>query len=185
MHLQDTPSPWLMRWAHLLRPHSKVLDVACGGGRHMRALSQLGHTCTGVDRDPQALARAGAWGSTLVADLENAPWPLLGQRFDAIVVTHYLWRPLWPDLIDTLADGGVLIYETFAQGNETVGKPSKPDFLLAPGELLQLAAQGELQVVAFEDGFLSEPDRFMQRLVAAAPGRGEPPVRWPLTQPAP
>ena len=113
------------------------------------------------------------------ADLEGAPWPLPGERFDAVLVTHYLWRPLWTDLLASLAIGGVLIYETFALGNESVGKPSNPAFLLRPGELLQ-AAQG-LRVLGYEDGFHAAPERFVQRLCAVreAPTSGVA-ARYPL-----
>jgi hypothetical protein len=100
------------------------------------------------------------------ADIENGAWPLPGERFAGVIVTNYLWRPLLPTLAQSVADGGVLIYETFAAGNETVGKPSRPDFLLKPGELLSVCAQNGLRVIAYEDGFLSPPDRFMQRIVA-------------------
>ena len=102
----------------------------------------------------------------VVADIENGPYPLVGQTFNAVVVTNYLWRPLFPLICGNVADGGVLIYETFAAGNETVGKPSRPDFLLQPGELLQVCVQGGLRVVAYEDGFLDVPARFVQRVVA-------------------
>jgi SAM-dependent methyltransferase len=123
---------------------------------------------TGIDRAQEALACASAFGTTVLADLENAPWPLmignLPQQFDLVVVTNYLWRPIFQQVLDSLASGGLLIYETFAQGNETVGKPSRSDFLLKPGELLQLC-QG-LHVVAFENGFLTQPDRFVQRIAA-------------------
>ena len=111
----------------------------------------------------------------MVADLEGGPWPLPGRRFDAVLVTNYLWRPLWPSIRGALADGGVWLHETFADGQQTVGRPSRPEFLLQPGELLQ-AARG-LRVIAFEDGFLESPPRFVQRIVAAAPGG---PMRWPL-----
>jgi hypothetical protein len=102
------------------------------------------------------------------ADLENAPWPLPGRQFDALLVFNYLWRPLWPDLIAALAPGAVLVYETFGAGNAAVGKPSRPDFLLQPGELLQRCAG--LTVVAYENGFLDTPARFVQRAVALRPG---------------
>jgi len=106
-----------------------------------------------------------------VADLENGPWPLAGERFDAVVVANYLWRPLWPVLRSSLADGGVLIYETFACGNEVFGKPSNPDFLLRSGELLE-ACRG-LHVVAYEDGVLDAPPRRVQRIAAVnAPADG-------------
>jgi len=114
-------------------------------------------------------------GEKVVADIEAGPWPFAGRRFDAVVVTNYLWRPLMPVLLDSLAPGGVLLYETFAHGNATVGKPSRPDFLLAPGELLDACAG--LRVVAYEDGFLEAPERFVQRIAAvreAGAGSGLP-----------
>ena len=173
------PSAWVQRWAHLLPASAQVLDLACGQGRHFRWLAGLGHRVTGVDRDQHALQALAPLGEILCADLENAPWPLPQRQFDAVVVTNYLWRALWPDILSSLAPGGVLIYETFAAGNETVGKPSRPDFLLQPGELLRVCAG--LRVVAYEDGFLSPPDRFVQRIVALAPSPATtPPARHPL-----
>ena len=180
MHATESPSPWVQRWSHLIAPASRVLDVACGHGRHMQWLASQGHSSLGVDRSEQALAVASQWGQTLLADIENAPWPLADQHFGAVVVTNYLWRPLWPQILAAVQSGGVLLYETFAQGNETVGKPSRPDFLLSPGELLQVAMQNKLRVVAYEDGFLSDPDRFVQRLAAVRETPSDHPVRWPL-----
>lgn len=178
MHGTEQPSAWLQRWAHLLAPDSTVLDVACGAGRHMRYLAEQGHRVTGVDRNPEAAALAQASGPVICADIENGPWPFANQAFDAVVVTNYLWRPLLPTLVASVAPGGMLIYETFAAGNETVGKPSRPDFLLQPGELLKAAA--DLRIVSFEDGFESAPERFVQRIVAVriAPNMGIP--RWSL-----
>ena len=181
MHGTEAPSPWLLRHGHWLAPASHVLDLACGAGRHMRWLAEQGHTVLGVDRSAEALATAGAWGSTLLADIEAGHWPLLGQTFDAVVVTNYLWRPLWPHILDSLAPGGLLFYETFAQGQETVGRPSRAEFLLAPGELLDVARQGGLRVLAYEDGFVPAPDRFVQRMVAARPvAQAKAPARWAL-----
>ena len=184
MHEQANPSPWLQRWAHLLPAGGSVLDVACGRGRHLRWLAGRGHRVTGIDHDAAALASSAdlvaTAGATLIeADIENGPWPCSGQAFDAVVVTNYLWRPLWPALLAALAPGGVLVYETFAAGNETVGKPSRPGFLLQPGELLVRCAG--LHVVAFEDGYLDDPARFVQRLVAVrlAPPDGPPPHDLP------
>ena len=148
----------------LIAPGGTLLDLACGSGRHLRWLAAQGFAVTGVDRDAAALAALQGLGRTVTADLENGPWPLPGERFAALLVTNYLWRPLWPTLIASLADGGVLIYETFALGNEAFGKPSNPDFLLRPGELLA-ACQG-LHVVAYEDGVLDAPPRRVQRIVA-------------------
>ena len=162
------PSPWLRRFAHLLRPGGTVLDVACGSGRHVRWLAEEGHRVTGVDRDSAAVQPLRALAEIVVADLENGAWPLAGRRFDAVVVTNYLWRPLWPALRGALGDGGVLIYETFAHGQHLIGKPSRPEFLLQPGELLR--AFDGLQVVAYEDGLETDPKRRVQRLVAVAGG---------------
>ncbi|WP_422822882.1 class I SAM-dependent methyltransferase [Variovorax humicola] len=166
-HGWGAPSAWLARWSHLVPAGGSVLDVACGAGRHMRWFADRGHVVTGVDRSPEAVDAASGFGRTLLADIESGPWPFAGQAFDAVVVTNYLWRPLLPDIVAAVAPGGVLLYETFAVGNETVGKPSRPDFLLQPGELL--SASKELHVVAYEDGYLDEPARFVQRIAAVRP----------------
>ncbi|MCB2016200.1 MAG: class I SAM-dependent methyltransferase [Hydrogenophaga sp.] len=164
-HGNEAPSLWVQRWSHLVPVGGSVLDVACGRGRHLRWFAGRGHPVTGVDRDPEAVSAAGPSGQVLQADIENGPWPFADQRFDAVIVTNYLWRPLLPVIVESVADGGVLIYETFAAGNETVGRPSRPDFLLQPGELLRVC-EG-LQVIAYEDGFLDRPERFVQRVAAA------------------
>jgi SAM-dependent methyltransferase len=179
MHGGLAPSPWVQRWAHLVPVGGSVLDVACGSGRHVRFFAGRGCRVTGVDRDAQALAPLAGLAETVVADIENGPWPFSGRQFDAVIVTHYLWRPLLPAIIGAIAPDGVLIYETFAAGNESVGRPSNPDFLLQPGELLQ-AAQG-LRVLGYEDGFLPDPDRFVQRIAAVRQGaRSQGPRRYPL-----
>lgn len=178
MHGTENPSSWLKRWSHLIAPDSTVLDVACGAGRHMRYLKTLGHRVTGVDRNRDALAVASASGEVICADIENGPWPFDGQTFGGVVVTHYLWRPLLATCVASVAPGGVLIYETFAAGNETVGKPSRPDFLLQQGELLR-ATEG-LRTVAYEDGFEASPDRFVQRIVAVRDESPKTLQRWPL-----
>jgi len=157
------PSDWVRRWCSDLAPGT-ALDLACGGGRHLRRLAQLGWTVTGVDRDGAALQPLQALGEVIEADIENGPWPLAGRRFDLVVVTHYLWRPLWPRIVDAVAPGGRLVYETFAAGNERFGRPSRPDFLLQPGELLQ--ACRDLQVLGYESGLLPSPDRVVQRIAA-------------------
>ena len=164
MHGTESPSPWVRRWTHLVPTGGAVLDVACGHGRHMRWFSKCGHPVTGVDRDADAIAAVAGLGEGVQADIENGPWPFAARQFAGVVVTNYLWRSLLPAIVASVADSGVLIYETFAAGNETVGKPSRPDFLLQPGELL--AACGDLRVVAYEDGFLDDPPRFVQRICA-------------------
>ena len=145
-----------------------VLDVACGRGRHARWFHQRGLKVVAVDRSAEAIAAIGLPPErceTCIADIEDGPWPFSGRQFDAVVVTNYLWRPLLPMLLASLAPSGVLIYETFAAGNETVGKPSRPDFLLKPGELLHVCQT--LRTVAFEDGYEDRPtQRFVQRIVA-------------------
>lgn len=172
------PSPWITRWAHLIAPAGTVLDVAAGGGRHAAWLAARGHAVTAIDRDALAMAPLAAIAEVIVADIEGAPWPLAGREFDAVVVANYLWRPLWPALTASLAAGGVLLYETFAAGNERVGRPARPEFLLARGELLD-AARG-LRIVAYEDGFLADPDRFVQRIAAVREPHGATAARYPL-----
>ena len=136
----------------------------------MRWFADRGHPTTGVDRSEDAVQAASRHGRVLQADIEDGPWPFDGQRFGAIVVTNYLWRPRLPDVVAALAPGGVLICETFAVGNETVGRPARADFLLRPGELLDVCR--DLRVVAYENGFLETPARFVQRVAAVRPGAG-------------
>jgi SAM-dependent methyltransferase len=180
LHGQEPTSSWVARWSHLMPAGCTVLDLACGHGRHMRHFAQLGHPVTGVDRNPDAIADVSPLGEAICADIENGPWPLAGRTFCGVVVTNYLWRPLWPHILDSLASNGVLIYETFSAGNESVGKPSRPDFLLHSSELL--TACQDLRVVAFEEGFLPQPERFVQRIVAVRETQGtQTPVRYPLS----
>jgi SAM-dependent methyltransferase len=179
LHGQEPTSSWVARWSHLMPAGCTVLDLACGHGRHMRHFAQLGHPVTGVDRNPDAIAAVSPLGEAICADIENRPWPLAGRSFGGVVVTNYLWRPLWPNILASLAPNGVLIYETFSAGNETVGKPSRPDFLLTPAELLAVCQ--DLRVIAFEEGFLPQPDRFVQRIVAVRETQDtQTPARYPL-----
>ncbi len=163
----QAPSVFIVAWAHLLAPGASVLDVACGSGRHTRFFADRGHKVTALDRDPIALASlADLPCERIQADIEGAPWPLPGRTFGAVVVSNYLHRPLMPALIESVTQGGVLLYETFAQGNETVGRPANPDFLLKPGELLEMV-RGNLRVIAFEDVFEAQATtRYVQRIVA-------------------
>jgi SAM-dependent methyltransferase len=156
-----------------------VLDLAAGGGRHSRLAASRGHAVVAVDRDTSQLDHLGVRAvppspgevQVVEADLEAAPWPFAGQRFDGIVVTNYLHRPLLPTLVEAVAPGGALLYETFAAGQERYGRPTNPDWLLRPGELLA-AVGGQLRVVAYEDVTLPRPAR-VQRIAAVrerAPG---------------
>jgi SAM-dependent methyltransferase len=170
------PSRWVVRFSALVADGARVLDVACGQGRHSRWFAARGCRVVAVDRDTAALDQlAAVAGITPVsADLEAHPWPFEGEKFDAIVVTHYLHRALFPDLLRALADDGALIYETFAGGNEAYGKPSNPDFLLTDGELLTVVGRS-LIVVAFEQGRIEgRPPSVVQRLAAVGRRR-----RWP------
>lgn len=183
-HDHSMPSPWVARFAPLVSPGARVLDLAAGRGRHARLFARRGAGVLAVDADADALAAmAGEPGIEVrVADLERGPWPLPHECFDAIVVTNYLHRPLFAHLRAALAADGVLLYETFALGNEAFGRPSNPDFLLCPGELLSLAALGPepLAIVAFEQGTVVDGERraVVQRL--AAVGAARP---WPIVLP--
>lgn len=152
------PSPWVYRFAGLIPAGGEVLDLACGGGRHARYLAGLGYRVEAVDRDESQLSRLADVPriTTRQADLEGGPWPYFGRQFEGIVVTHYLWRPLMPQLMACLAEGGTLIYETFMLGNERFGKPANPQFLLRHGELIDLMHK-RFTVVAFEQGEVASP----------------------------
>ena len=168
LQTNELPSHWVTRFFPLIEPGGRVLDLACGGGRHARLLAERGYRVEAVDRDAGALASlAGVAGvATRQADLEGGPWPYHGAAFDGIVVTNYLYRPLLPLLFNALEVNGVLIYETFMVGNERFGKPSNPAFLLRPGELPELVRR-RLTVVAFEQGEVNEPrPAVVQRLCA-------------------
>ncbi len=198
VHGSGEASGWVKRWSHLVPVGGNVLDIACGHGRHMAWFAARGHAVTGVDRSPEAIDAVRHLGEAVLADIENAPWPLVRRSdsmqaeqgtcatatrtFDAVVVANYLWRPLLPTIAQSVTPGGVLIYQTFAEGNQTVGKPSRPDFLLQPGELLRAFSQ--FRVIAFEEGFIDQPARFVQRLAAVnEPTALDPagaPVRYPL-----
>ena len=178
------PSPWVERFAGLVARGGLVLDVAAGAGRHSRLFLARGNRVLAVDRDVSRLADlAGAPGIRIVeADLESgSPWPFAGERFDAIVVTNYLWRPLIAWCPGHLAPGGVFIYETFARGNEQFGRPTNPAYLLEDGELLR-AVDGRLHVVAYEQGLIKSPrPRVVQRLCATQePTQGDRPLAYPL-----
>ncbi len=168
MH-QPEPSLWVARFADLVPAGGRVLDVACGAGRHARSFLQQGHPVTVVDRDTSGVADLGEHPNVeiLEFDLEaGKPWPFAGRVFEGVVVTNYLWRPILADIVASVAPGGVLLYETFARGNEQFGHPRNPDFLLRPGELLD-AVRGELRVVAYEDRIVEEPDpKAVQRIAA-------------------
>ena len=169
MHGTEAPSAWVQRWSHLVPAGGPVLDVACGHGRHLRWFAQRGHPVTGVDRSPEAITAVADLGRAVEADIENGPWPFAGETFDAVVITNYLWRPLLPQIVASVAPGGVLIYETFMVGNERFGKPSSPAFLLQPGELIA-RLHGEWTVVAFEQGEVATPRPAVVQRVCALKG---------------
>ena len=193
LHAVAPPSDWIVRWTPLLPPGAQVLDVACGHGRHVHWLAAAGHSIVAIDRDAALLVPLAGLATTLLADLETDPWPLPGRTFDAVVVTNYLWRALFPALKAAVAPGGLLIYETFAQAHAALGRPRRPEFLLRPGELLDLLRDGDgrsstaaspserWHVIAFEEGRLPArgevPEREVQRIVArrgdAAPGHAD------------
>ena len=179
MHLTPAASPWIQRWAHLVPAGARLLDLACGSGRHTRYFAARGVLVDAVDRDVHADLAGLDNVHALQADLEGGPWPYAGRRFDAIVVTNYLHRPLMSTLVDALAPAGVLLVETFAQGNARFGKPSNPDFLLAPGELLTHCAG--LHVLAYEDGVIDAHDGSkrarVQRICALAGAPVDDPAR--------
>jgi SAM-dependent methyltransferase len=170
-HGSAAPSPWVRRFAPLIRPGGRVLDLAAGSGRHTILLRHLGHAVVAVDRDISALASLPADSaiSIIALDLEDgAPWAL-GGGYDGIVVTNYLHRSLFASLRDALAPGGILIYETFALGNERFGTPSNPAFLLRPAELLDTFGQS-LAVIAFEQGLVELPKPAAIQRIAAIKG---------------
>lgn len=162
------PSDWVTRWSHLVPQDAEVLDIACGSGRHLQWFADRGHAVTGIDRELGAARRLNTTVTLIEADIENHAWPLLEdgspKQFGAVVVTNYLWRALLPCVLASLAPGGVLLYETFAVGNETLGRPSRPDFLLKAGELLNICK--DLHVVAYEHGVCQGPPRYVQRIAA-------------------
>ena len=163
-----TPSEWVRRWVPRIVAGARVLDLACGTGRHTHLLRDMGYRVCAVDRDAAAVAvlRSLAGVEVDVADLEAGEWPYAGQQFGGIVATNYLHRPLLPTLIDSLDEQGVLIYETFAAGNERYGRPSNPAFLLQPGELLE-TVRGRLRVIAYEDLHVESPRPAMVQRICA------------------
>ena len=168
-YMSEKASLWVQRFLPLITVGGSVLDLACGQGRHSLLLAERGYKVEAVDRDAGVLAEISAKAPGIVtraADLEGDAWPYQGRTFDGIVVTNYLFRPLLPVLLDALDANGVLIYETFMVGNERFGKPSNPDFLLRPGELLDVVRL-RLTVVAFEQGEIDAPrPAVVQRLCA-------------------
>jgi SAM-dependent methyltransferase len=181
------PSSWVLRFVPLLDEGAPALDLACGSGRHARLLASRGHPVLAVDRDAAALAALADCPGVrcLLADLEAGPWPLgADQRFGAVVVTNYLWRPRFDQLLAAVDDGGMLIYETFGRAQAAIGKPSNPAFLLEPGELLQRCAG--LRVIAYEDGYVERPQpAFVQRICAVRPQAATAPAprRYRLESP--
>ncbi len=171
------PSPWVQRWLAGLPEGASVLDFAAGPGRHAQQARRLGLRATAIDRDAAALAALGEGIATRVADLEEGEWPFGAERFDAVVVTNYLFRARFALLAALVAPCGLLVYETFAQGNERYGKPSNPAFLLAPGELLQRCRSAGLEVLAYEHGLLAQPRPAVVQRVCATRAAGPEALR--------
>lgn len=165
----SAPSPWVSRFVGQIPAGGQVLDLACGGGRHTRLLRRHGFPVTAVDIDPSRLADPADDPEieVIAADLEaGAGWPLAGRTFAGVVVTNYLHRPTLADIVGAVAPGGVLIYETFAAGNERFGKPNNPDFLLRPNELLEVVLPN-LTVIAYEHGEEREPKPAVRQKICA------------------
>lgn len=166
-HFDDTPSPAIVRWALMVPAGGIVLDVAAGGGRHARLFADRAHPVVAVDRDTTALgARPHPRIEVVTADLEGTPWPFAGRTFAAVVVVNYLWRPLLPTLVASVAPGGVLLYETFAVGHERFGRPRNPDFLLRPDEL-RTAVCGELAILEHAHGEEGTPPTAVRQRLCA------------------
>jgi len=166
--VQHEPSVWVVGHMHQIKPAGSVLDVAAGYGRNARWLAAQGYQVAAVDQDATALESMAGLTNIIAypADIEANAWPYTGQTFDAIVVCRYLHRPLFAKLIQSLAPGGVLIYETFMEGHQAYGRPQNPDFLLKSNELLQVFSP-ELTIVAFEQGLLQQsPPAMLQRICA-------------------
>ena len=166
--MSEQASSWMVRFTPLIRPSGTVLDLACGRGRNVRWLAERGWQVEAVDRDKDALASLQGLPNvtTLQADLEGAPWPYADRRFDAIIVCRYLHRPLFKAISSCLSENGMLLYETFMCGHEQFGRPSNPDFLLQPDELLHVFSP-ELQIIAFEQGRFDTPSpAILQRICA-------------------
>jgi SAM-dependent methyltransferase len=165
-------SNWVERWSGLIQSSGKVLDLACGGGRHSIYLAKLGYCVDAIDRDTSVLdGLKRIEGITVIQhDLESNLWPFDNDVYDGVVVTNYLHRPLFQNLIRSIKSGGILIYETFSVGNEKFGKPSNPNFLLKPGELLEITRE-QFRVIAFEEVYLSAPTPAMVQRVCAQKNR--------------
>lgn len=168
------PSKWVARWLDRRHP-GRLLDLACGSGRHARWAAALGHQVLAVDRDEQALDGIRSSGNDRITvrceDLEWGPWSLAAQRFDTVVCTNYLFRPRMALMLDLLEPGGLWIHETFAVGHADYGRPRNPDFLLREGELLQWAQWANLQVIGFESGVIGLPGRAVVQRIAAVRSR--------------
>lgn len=168
-HPGSPPSPWMVRFAGLVPEQGTVLDLACGAGRHTRFFAERGHPVVAVDRDLRGVEdlRDHPLVTLHEIDMEDGRrFPFRKATFGAVVVANYLHRPILGDLIEAVGDGGVLLYETFASGNERFGAPSNPNFLLERGELLD-AARPDLEVVAYEDLEVTEPKPAMVQRIAA------------------
>lgn len=172
-HGQTAPSPWVLRFSEQIPAGGEVIDIACGAGRHGRVFLESGHPVTFVDVDTEALDDLGGRDDVAIieTDLETEGfWPFTGHAYAGVIVTNYLWRPILPAIIDLVGPGGMLIYETFAVGNEAFGKPSNPDYLLKPDELRD-AVDGKLEIVEFEQVEVETPKPAVIQHIAARNNR--------------
>lgn len=168
-HGPTEPSPWILRFSDEIPAGGEVIDIACGSGRHGRLLLEKGHPVTFVDIDTEGLDDLGGRSDVAIieTDLETEGfWPFTGHAYDGVIVTNYLWRPILPKIVDLVAPGGLLLYETFAAGNEAFGKPKNPDYLLKAEELLS-AVDGKLEVLAFEQVEIETPKPAVIQHIAA------------------
>ncbi len=173
-HNEARPSLWVTKHSTLLKPRSRVLDLACGSGRHTCFFAAQGHVVTAVDKNIGSLSAVESYSDVeaIQFDLESGRWPFVGRKFECVVITNYLHRPLFADIINALSSDGLLIYETFMVGNERFGRPSSPDFLLEVNELLTVFSE-KLKILAYQSGKVKLPKVAIVQRICATPLRDD------------